>query len=254
MARTVPDRQAAKAARFNQLVVQRFVNPVAQAVGHSHSRNSRVVQTLCYFSLMRNTGQHSFLHYAIAIEKAARQLFHSHGGNEAAHFLPGQIRIKDEFAWRFISDPATSRRLECLFGDVENLPADFNKADSAAEEKGLCEAFRHVSEVVLRDASQRTPNHANRDLVRRMYTDIWIPKATDAFSAASLQKETRAGNLEPVFDEQRNIINLDEISAADTFSFDEQKRILRRYMESMHTTPVDLRDDKMTAIEKEFKP
>jgi len=257
MARTVPDRQAARAARFNQLQITRFVNPVTQALGHSNSRNSRVVETLCYFSLMRNCGRHNFLNVPVLIEKAARQLFRSPGGSQAAHYLPGQIRINTDFAWTFISDPSTSRRLECLFAAVENLPADYNKADSAAEEKGLCEAFRHVSEVVLvRDAGRRNPNHASRELIRRVYLDIWIPHATNAFAAAAYQKDARADIPELVKDEWGNFVNFEEHCAAhgEGFHFDEQKRILERYMESLRTAPPDLRDDKMTAIEKDFKP
>ena len=257
MSRTVPDRQAARAARFNQLQVTRFVNPVMQALGHSHSRNSRVVQTLCYFSLMRNSGRHNFLNVPVLIEKAARQLFRSPDGNQAAHYLPGQIRIRKDFAWTFISDPATSRRLECLFADVENLPADYNKADSAAEGKGLTEAFRHVSEVVLvRDSGPKNPNHASRELIRRVYQDIWIPHATNAFSAAAYQKDERADIPELVKDEWGNFVNFEEHSAAHSegFHLDEQRRILERYMETLRTPPADLRDDKMTAMETDFKP
>lgn len=250
------DQAAVQAARFNQKVVERLVNPVAQALGHSNSRNSRVVQTLCYFSLMRNSGAHNYLTYSVLIEKAARQFFNSTGGNEAAHYLPGQIRLNSAFAWTLIAHPTTSQRVECLFSDVENLPSDFNKADSAAEKQGLCESFRHISEVVLREASPRTPNHANRDLIRRLYNDVWIPQATNAFSAAAFQKGERAGIPDLVKDPHGDFVNWEEHSAAHEsgFRFDEQKRILQYYMESLRTPPVDLRDEKMTPIEKEFKP
>ena len=101
----------------------------------------------------------------------------------------------------------------------------------------------------------KTSNNANRDLVRRVYTDIWIPQATNAFSAAALQKHTRADIPALVKDEQGNI-NLEERAEALATggNFENQERILRRYMESLHTVPVDLRDDRIVAIEKEFKP
>jgi hypothetical protein len=149
MSRTVPSREAAAAARFNQQTVIRSVNHIQQALGHSNSRNSRVVQALTYFSLMRNSPQHNFLSSGVAIEKAARQLFRSHDGHQAAHYLPGQIWIDLRYPWSFINHRPTGLRLECLFADVEDLPADFNKADSAAEDKGLCDAFRAASEVIL---------------------------------------------------------------------------------------------------------
>ncbi len=253
MARTVPDREAAKAARFNQITVERFVNPMVQALGHSQSRNSRVVQTLCYFSLMRNSGTHTFLNSLVEIEKAARQLFKSPGGNQAAHFLPGQIRIETQFPWHFISDRNTGTRLECLFADVENLPADFNKADSAAEDKGLREAFRTASEVILRDAGPKKPSQVNRNLLMRVYDEIWVPRATSSFFAASTQKEERAAIPQLEYDEQGNITNLEERGEAD-WSFDTQRGILQHYLDSMRDAPTDLRDDKISAIEREFKP
>lgn len=255
MARTVPSREAAQAARFNQKVVVRFVNPVQQALGHSKSRNSRVVQTLEYFSLMRNNCAHNFLLSSVEIQKAARQLFKSNEGYQAAHYLPGQIRFENEFPWAFLTHRPTAVRLECLFADVENLPADFNKADSAAEDKGLREAFRHAAETVIRETGPKKPNVASRDLIRRVYDEIWVPQARIAFAEAAMQKELRADIPDLIYDEYRNIVNLEERQAAmENFNFDEQKRILQHYSESMRDSPPDLRDDKMAAIEREFKP
>jgi hypothetical protein len=67
---------------------------------------------------------------------------------QAAHLLPGQIKIDGAFPWLFLSGPA-ARRLESLFGHVEPLRADFNKADSAAEANGLTEAFANACRQVL---------------------------------------------------------------------------------------------------------
>jgi hypothetical protein len=255
MNRTVPDRAAAAAARFNQQIVTRFENPINKALGHGNTRNSLVVQTLSYFSLMRNTGSHSLTHSVVAIEKAVRRLLTSHDGNQAAHYLPGQIHINGTLPWGLIGDRPTGLRLECLFAAEEDLPPDFNKADSAAEKTGLCEAFRVASLGVLHDPGPRTPHHASRNLIRRIYDDIWIPQSLNAFSVASAQKEARGGIPEPQYDEYRNIINIEEISAAgEGWRFDEQHRILERYSEAMRTPPPDLGDEKIGQIEREFLP
>src|SRR5438132_8548339 len=145
MARTVPDRQVAAERRFNQQTVIRSISSVKQALGHSNSRNSRVVSTLCYFSLM-SSAQPNLVNQPVSIQAAIRQLFRSHDGNQAAHYLPGQIIINTQFPWHLISDRPTGLRLECLFADVENLPPNFNKTDSSAEQKGLLETFRKASE------------------------------------------------------------------------------------------------------------
>ncbi len=236
--------------RFNQLQVERFVSAPAQALGHSNSRNGRVVQALSYFSLIRSSGHHTF--GSVAIEKAMRQFFSSESGNQAAHFLPGQIKIDTHLPWSYICDANTGQRLEGLFADVENLPADFNKADSAAEQKGLREAFRMVSEVVLKQAGPQSRNRLNRELIRRVYDDVWVPRATKAFFDAKAQKELLATPaLE--YDSEGNISNLDERSDTRAFHKEEQTRILRYYEESMRTAPADLGDAKMTVLEQEFR-
>jgi hypothetical protein len=92
-------------------------------------------------------------------------------------------------------------------------------------------------------------------LIGRVYDDIWVPRALNAFSLARAQKEDRAGVPEPQYDEYRNIINMDEIAAVDEgWDFDNQERILQRYAETMREAPADLRDDKVASIEHEFEP
>jgi hypothetical protein len=254
MARTVPDAQRASEARFNQLEVQRSVSSVQQALGHSNSRNNRVVDTLCHFSLMASA-QRQLVSSPVSVEKAARQLFRSTDGYQAAHYLPGQIKIANEFPWRLISDRPTSVRLECLFGEVENLPANFNKADSAAEQKGLLETFREASQTVLHDVMPKGAVRINRDLVRRVYEDVWVKGANNAFFAALAQKEMKPGIPDLEKDEEGNITNLAERSGSGSqWNYEDQKDILNRYIETMRTAPDELRDGKMAAIEQAFKP
>ena len=71
--------------------------------------------------------------------------------------------------------PLARQRLEYLFSDVEHLPAAYNKADSAAEEKGLRETFRLMGELVLHDPTPPKPGTIHRSLVRQMYDSVWLP-------------------------------------------------------------------------------
>ena len=207
MTRTVPSADAARDARFNQLIVQRTISNVNHALGHSTSRNNRVVDALCYFSLM-SSSRRDLVRLQVCVEAAARQLFRSTQGNQAAHYLPGQIRITTKFPWQYISDKPTSTRLECLFGEVENLPANFNKADSAAEQKGLLETFRVVSEAVLHDPAPKGAMRINRQLVRNAYNDTWVKGASKAFLTALMQKGAMPGVPKLEYDAEGNIANL----------------------------------------------
>lgn len=255
MDRTVPDRQIAAERRFNQQIVIRSVSSVQQALGHSNSRNSRVVSTLCYFSLMSST-QRNLVNQSVSIHAAGQQFFRSHDGNQAAHYLPGQIMISTRFPWHLISDHPTGLRLQSLFADVENLPPNFNKTDSSAERKGLLETFRRASEVILHDMTPKGGGHINRDWVRRIYDEVWVQGATKAYFDALAQKELMPGVPELEKDSEGNILNLAERTTApdSAWNFDEQKDILKRYIETMRTAPNELLDGKMAEIERNFKP
>lgn len=269
--RTVSDREKAAERRFNQLKVQRFTSDIHKATGHSLGRNSRVVEVLSYFSLM-GTSKPDLVHAKVGIEAAVRQLFRSpqrapktfeaealglrDAPHQAAHYLPGQILIATALPWTFISDRLTSRNLENLFGDVEHLPADFNKADSAAEHQGLVETFREACEAVLRDPLAGAANRINRDRVRTVYDEVWVTGANRAFDFAIAQKELKPQVPEPHYDENRDIDNFDEISAApeSAFHVGEQIRILRRYAETLRQAPNDLGDARLSSLEQSFKP
>lgn len=132
----------------------RFVTDASKAIGHSNSRNNRVVQVVSFFSLIRAASRNLATAHVL-VEAAQRQLFRSPDGYQAAHYLPGQLKIGKQLPWMLIPTPVARSSLECLFADVEHLPAAFNIADSAAEEKGLREVFRAAAEAVIRDPRHR---------------------------------------------------------------------------------------------------
>jgi hypothetical protein len=254
MQRTVPHSDQVGVARFNQLTVERFQNNIVKAVQHSNSRNSHIVQAACYFSLMRSHCT-DLANAAVSIEAAERQMFKSNNGYQSAHYLPGQIKLSNRLPWMFLNDRGTRERLECLFADVEHLPSSYNKADSAAEEKGLREAFRTMTEEIMRHGLLSRKSGLQRDLVRRLYAEVWVPRAITAFSDAISQKILVNPVPKLEIDEYGNIDpkNLQERGEAD-WSRDDEIAILTRYREAMRDTPHDLSDPKMTAIEREFRP
>jgi hypothetical protein len=248
MGRQTPPGDQPALARFNQVTVQRFTNDVAKALGHSHSRNDRVAQVASFFSLIRNNAP-NLASATVMIEKAQTQMFRSPDGYQAAHYLPGQLRIQTGLPWLLLPTTAARQQLEFLFADVEHLPAAFNKADSAAEAKGLCETFRSVGEMILRDPFPPRKGTINRNLVRKIYDDLWVAGASKSYSDAFAQKSL-ASQVPPLErDEYGNLLNIEERSTAD-WSREDESQILLRYREALRTPPSSLQDGRMAEIER----
>jgi hypothetical protein len=251
--RTIPDAQSARDARFNQLKVERFRAEPALALGHANSRNQRVVEVLCYLSLLRSAAKLS-PRAVVTCSPARRQFFKSPDGYQAAHYLPCQILVNGAAPWTFIETQECRMRFECLFADVEHLPANFNKADSAAEAKGLIAAFQASCQALLNDAQPSPAGKINRALVRQTYLHVWCPRARAALEAALAQKDSRP-HLPPL---QRNadgdLLNLDERSGADDgqWRIEDQMRILEHYLQSLQTQPRALQDYRMLELERQF--
>jgi hypothetical protein len=182
-------------------VIERLQSDLAAARSHSLGRDRRVGQVMCYLSLMRSAGLIAKT-AAVTCTKAIRQHYTSSRaeGKQAAHYLPGQLRINGQCPWEFIPDWRSAQALEGLFGDVEDLPADFNKADSAAEAyqsvEGLAQSFARSCELVVRDPQPLEGNRINRVLVRRAYND-WIMHSRHAYREAVARQETRV-NVPPL--------------------------------------------------------
>ncbi len=251
MVRRVPKSELPALARFNQLQVERFTNDVSKAIGHSHSRNNHVVQAACFFSLIRSTAP-DLARARVLIEAAQAQMFRSSSGYQAAHYLPCQLMINDRQPWLLVTAATARQKLEGLFADVEHLPAAFNKADSAAESKGLREAFRALGEAALSDPSQPRKGVTNRELIRRVYDKVWVAGASKAYGEAISQK-TQVNALPAVqHDAEGNITNLEERGAAD-WSREDEIGILQRYREALRTPPAELQDGKIAELERLFQ-
>jgi hypothetical protein len=253
--RTIPDTGAARDARFNQLTVERFRADAQAALQHSTFRNDRVVRVLCFIDLLRGLGRIRNTAKVDCIA-AQRQHFSSTSGYQAAHYLPGQIRIDGSYPWNLIQDARTRLQFEVLFADVEHLPADFNKADSAAESCGLKDAFARSCQAVVWRNVQRPAGELDRQAVREVYQQIWRPAAEQAFRVAMQQKHSRPHLPELRKDEWGNILNLEERGNATEaeWRIEVQMNILRHYLNSMQTPPPALSDPKMSQFEREFRP
>jgi hypothetical protein len=194
MARTTVSQDHSSEAKFGKRI-ERFRSDLDAAKSHSIGRDRRVGQVMCYLSLMRNTGiiDHRT---SVTCTAAARQHFTSSRaeGKQAAHFLPGQLRLNGRFPWLLLKHQATALKLEGLFGDVEDLPADFNKADSAAEAyqsvEGLKRSFADACKIVVNHPDSAGGAKVNRTLVRLAFQD-WLNRSKRAYQNALIKKKTK---------------------------------------------------------------
>lgn len=251
--RTVPDREEAAYERFRHLRVERFVADPALSLGHSRSRNGHVAKALCHIALLRDPARLArpvSPNPVVTCTAAERQFFSAPDGQQAAHLLPGQVSIDGVLPWFYLrGEPA--RRLENLFGYVEPLHANFNKADSAAEANGLTGAFADACRHVL--IGKRAPEQDINDAYHR----VWVPGARAAFAAAELQKRSKPVPPPVIYGEPGtadygNILNLDE--RADAFADEsiwntyEQLSILDYYRASLEDVPPDLNANALATI------
>ena len=195
---------------------------VRAALNHADGRNERVAQILCYLSLMRAAGTISATSGLVRVTRAEFQNYHGPAGTQAAHFLPGQLKIGPRLVSQHIADENTRRKLDGLFGDVETLRPDFNKADSQAEKDGLCDAFAAACYAVIRTGSPAGAGQIDRRNVKETYKNIWVPGARTAFQTAMAKKGAkytppplRFGQLGTP--DYGNIMNLHEREAATAY-------------------------------------
>jgi hypothetical protein len=191
--RTQFSSQVSADGRFTELEVQRSLSDVTLAQTHAVGRNRRVGAVLCYLSLMKSRD---------LVPKGAKarvvgakvQDFKSADGYEAAHYLPGQLKISipgkgDIEPWNLVKNVATASEIASLFSAVQNLPSNFNKADSYLEmhaKPSLKLVLAEVSGVILREPSLPA-GKTNVDSVRGAYKQ-WIHQSMLSYRAAINRK------------------------------------------------------------------
>lgn len=245
MRRTSPSRAESAYERFRLLRVERYVADPARAIAHGCSRNSHVVKVLSYMALLRAEGRAGpplAVQPSVACTAAVRQFFSASDGDQAAHLLPGQIRIDGQFPWLYLQG-AAARQLENEFAYVEPMHANFNKADSAAEANGMADAFADACRHVL-----VAPGPPEREIAHA-YHQVWTPAALQALFAAEAQKRSNPlppdlSYGEPGTAEYGMILNLEErgeaMSDEATWNNFEQISVLDYYRASFDDPPPEL--------------
>jgi hypothetical protein len=132
------------------------------AWGHAMWRNNLVAKVFCYLGVMRAAGLIA-AHDRVRVSPgslAVPQDFQAARGNEAAHYLPGFVAIHNaakglQCMWDYAPDPGTREEIVALFRATQDLPPNYNRADSAAEGKarlgpvGLKQIFEQCCQTMV---------------------------------------------------------------------------------------------------------
>lgn len=186
--------------------IERNANFTQQAANHNLGRNVRVLKVLTYLAVLRQKG----VQLAGAVECTGNPPQHFSSSKDmtimgvpaqnfqAAHFLPGVIRIGGKPLWQLVTERSAREQLEDLFAQVEHLPLAFNQADSAAEASkrtdGLRAAFGEACAKLIgwTGAAKLPPGQLNIDLVQAGY-EHWQSMAIAAIDLAVTRKSARPG-------------------------------------------------------------
>lgn len=217
--RLIPNRAARQEARDQlkmQLLTRRTWVPVSpgsdhfvpligfdpemarqQATSHVAGRNSRVIDVLCCLSMMASASKSGagsgrlagIARAVLTCEGAVLQDFKATEPDEAAHFLPGQVRVNGLCPWDYLSRGQSRIFLMKRFAAVEIRDEYFNAADSAAERgpDGLKEVFAEACRTVIQDPAPGPGGTINRELVARIFDRLWVPRAAGAIAVACEQ-------------------------------------------------------------------
>ncbi len=187
------------------------------AWGHAMWRNNLVAKVFCYLSVMRAAGLIPDKSKVLLSPHNLRvpQDFNASGGNQAAHYLPGFVAIASgsaktpRYLWDLISDTAIRDKVAALFRATQDLPASFNRADSAAEARqllapaGLKQVFGEGCQLTL---DQRPPKSivtgealivVDRPLVIGVFRQ-WAQGSIAAYEHAATRKVASVSNKRPM--------------------------------------------------------
>jgi hypothetical protein len=185
------------------------------AWSHAMWRNNLVAKVFCYLSVMRAAG---LVAKGARVEVSPNSLpvpqdFQATNGNEAAHYLPGFVAIKDQgrvrYLWDLSTDNGTRKEIADLFRATQDLPPNYNRADSAAEGRarlgpvGLKKIFEQCCQTMVDLEPPRSKMTGNvlvcisRPAVMMAWWQ-WAQASIAAYRRAWTGKEERIAVKRPV--------------------------------------------------------
>jgi hypothetical protein len=222
----LPRDVANRGARPKTIADQQQVGELQLAWGHAMWRNNLVAKVFCYLGVMRAADAVPAGSRAVVSPSnlPVPQDYNASGGNQAAHYLPGFLAIATPQAlprplWQFASDSRVQGQIQDLFRATQDLPAGYNRADSAAEEQGLKALFADCCQLILdaRPPASRLSKEVfiivDRPFVFSVFRR-WAEASVDIYRAAAARKSTamklkRPGNVSdaPISDPAKGIHN-----------------------------------------------
>ncbi|HEY5707462.1 MAG TPA: hypothetical protein VIS96_18030 [Terrimicrobiaceae bacterium] len=183
------------------------------AESHMIGRNSTTLKAFAALSAMKTTEVRSKRSLILPTATmtcggAWEQKFSSPRPYEAAHLLAGQLningmRIQDFQRLR----PASRDYLRALCGMVQHLPPNFNRADSAVEDRirmsdgtevmGLKGLYAECSRLILQMARPVSDGAIDVERVVNVFEREWLPRSKKAIDAAITRKQNELGEFTP---------------------------------------------------------
>jgi hypothetical protein len=168
---------------------------IGHAIGHARNRLLHACEAISMTAGLALQWRKPYTPL-ISLKGAEVQDATAHGGEQAAHVLPGQILIDGKPPWTLAGGDAMKVAWLARFMVTSAVPVSFNTADSAAEAAGLKEAFRQACERAWSNAvaggRDLTPNYETflADAGRAFQSAEHGKRAKEA--AASSKGATRA--------------------------------------------------------------
>ncbi len=211
---------------------------VEQARQHEIRRENCVADVLAHLYAMTAGGILSRKSPTrITVSRAAFQTVKASGVNQAAHLLPGQIRINGQLPADYIHaqaaagahllDVAVALRLNSTFGLTEVLHRNFNYVDSRLERNGMVAAFESAAQFVVGKGLSSGGRKIDPSIVRRGY-EIFVQGSAPAFEVTLQRLQTKVTD------------NLDREASREQLGIAETERDVagRIVPEALHPTQI----------------
>jgi hypothetical protein len=161
---------------------------------------------------------------------------------QAAHYLPGQIKVGGLPPWEFLNNIPQQDFLRLLFQDTDRLRFTFNQADSAVEDGplGMKRLAAQCVKAVIQEHASTSAEKPDRRIVHNVYTRLWLPGAKVAVAEALARKRSKPGvpkvtyvpdSLDPRLIAPSTIRKVSEAKSSQ-WNVDEVVKILEDYQDA----------------------